>query len=216
MVGHKAFYFCIFVSKEMAMPQASISIKKNFSFEDYLELEEKENLRHEFLNGLVLTKLGESFTHHNICQNIACALEDKLDRDVYHCFLFSLKTEALKDKYYFYPDIVLTSREEDMASEYIIKNPLLVAEVLSPSTESYSRNEKWNAYRRIPSLKYFLFVNQEKPLVELFSRSQPNELYTYQAFDNIEDIIQFTDLQFSMSLKQIYENIHLPENSSHL
>jgi Uma2 family endonuclease len=191
----------------MVMAEPVTSAEENISFTEYLKLEEQEHFRHEYLDELVVTKHGESFVHHDICQNLARSLKDGLNKDVYHCFLFSVKTEATKNRYYFYPDVVLTCSKADLADEYVIRNPLLIAEVFSPSTESYTRNEKWNAYRRIPSLMYFLLVSQTESLVEVYSRSVSTALFQVQDFSSMDDVIHFQDLNFPLSLQQIYQRI---------
>jgi Uma2 family endonuclease len=50
-------------------------------------------------------------------------------------------------------------------------NPILLAEVLSDSTEAWDRGGKFAHYRRLPSLQYYLLVSQEPQRVELYSRS---------------------------------------------
>ncbi len=185
---------------------------KQYTFGEYLKLEEQDDTRYEYHDGEVFAMAGGSMNHSNIAYNINRSLNEALREKECFSFQADVKVELRKDGAYVYPDVVLTCHTDDIRDGYYIRNPLLIVEVLSPSTESYDRNVKWNRYRRLPSLRYFLFISQQKPFAELYSRSVPNAFYQYQAFDLIEDIISFPDLEFSLSLKQVYENIRFAEN----
>lgn len=82
-------------------------------------------------------------------------------------------------------------------------------EVLSKSTEQYNRGFKWKKYRRIPSLKYYMLVDQDTVFVELFARLGNSDMFSYQAFESMQDIIPFADIEFSMTVKSIYAGIIL-------
>lgn len=189
------------------MAAEAIPAKKKYSFEEYLQLEQQEGVRYEYHNGEVFAMAGGTFNHSDISFNVNSALNSEFRKRGCRSFQADVKVQLRNGENYLYPDVVLTCNVEDANEKQFIKHPVLIVEVLSPSTESHDRNVKWHQYRRIPSLKYFLFVSQEKFFVELYSRTQPNALYTYQAFENIEDIIEFSELQFSLPLKEIYENI---------
>lgn len=62
-------------------------------------------------------------------------------------------------------------------------------------------------YRRISSLRYYLLVSQQQPYVELYSRKHATALFQLQEFSSLEDIIHFSELDFSISLQQIYDGI---------
>ncbi len=191
---------------------AAIS-NKQYTFEEYLKLEQQEHVRYEYYDGEVFAMAGGSLNHSDISGNIYISLQATFRKRGCRSFQADVKVEIGDSNTYVYPDVVLTCDTEDVNADLLIKHPLLIVEVLSPSTESYDRNVKWNHYRRISSLRYFLFVSQQKPFVELYSRSTPNALYQYQAFDQPEDIIYFPDLQFPLSLLQVYENIRFVERS---
>ncbi len=193
------------------MGAEAISLKRRYSFEEYLKLEKQEGIRYEYYSGEVYTMAGGSMNHSDVSDNINGVLKSAFAEKECRSFQENLKIELGKGKSYVYPDVVLTCNNADVEDGYIIRNPLLIVEVLSPSTESYDRNVKWHQYRRMSSLKYFLFVSQERPFVEMYSRSQPNALYVYQAFDDMEDVIQFPELDFSLSLQQIYNKIRFKE-----
>jgi hypothetical protein len=61
-----------------------------------------------------------------------------------------------------------------------------------------------------------LLVSQQQPYVEMYSRKHATALFQFQDFDSLGDIIQFPDLNFSMSLHHIYDGILFPPTSEEI
>ena len=68
------------------------------------------------------------------------------------------------------PDVVVSCEPPDLSSP-VEAAPVLIVEIVSPSTAFRDRVLKWQAYRQIPSLRYYLKVEQDRRLVELHSRT---------------------------------------------
>ena len=184
---------------------------KRYTFEEYLKLEEQEHIRYEYFDGEVFAMAGGSMNHSDIAFNINRSLIDAFHGKGCRSFQADVKVELRKDGAYVYPDVVLTCHADDIADGYYIRNPLLIVEVLSPSTEAHDQRIKSIAYRRLPSLRYFLLVSQTEPLVQVYSRNSSTALFQIQDFNSIDDVIQFPELNFSLSLHQIYQRIKLEE-----
>jgi Uma2 family endonuclease len=118
----------------------------------------------------------------------------------------SVKLEAIKDKYYPYPDVMLVCDPTDN-DPHIVKKPVLIVEVLTSSTSAYDRTFKLRRYRNIESLEYYLLVSQYEVFVELYARTTNSQMWLYSCHENIEDMIDFQSLNFQLSLKSLYENI---------
>ena len=194
------------------MSSPSIIQKKHYTFQEYLKLEEQEHIRYEYYKGEVFAMAGASLDHGDIVYNIHASIKSVFKKRGCRSFQENYKLELLQDDYYVYPDVVLTCDADDMKAEYIIRHPLLIVEVLSPSTESYDRKVKFNRYLRLASLKYFLFVTQERPFVELYSRPNAATLFQYQFFDELQDVVNFPELDFQLRLQDIYEGITFSSN----
>lgn len=197
------------------MGAEAVVYRKHYSFDEYLKLEEQEETRYEYYDGEVFAMAGGTLNHNDIAGNIYIALKGFFGKRGCRAFMGDVKMQLRSGNSYVYPDVALTCQAEDLATEQFVKSPMLIVEVLSPSTESYDRNVKWNAYRRLTSLRHFMLINEQRLFVELYSRNEPNELYTYQVFDNIEEIINFPGVEFSVSMEQIYENVRLPKVADH-
>ena len=181
--------------------------KKYYSVEEYLQLEQQDDMRYEYHNGEVFAMAGGSMNHSNIANNITRCLDDVFTEKDCGAFQEGIKVEVKKNTTYVYPDVVLTCNADDLADGYLIKNPVIVVEVISPSSGSYDRGVKSTWYRRIPSLRYYLLISQTGPLIELYSRSSSTALFQVQDFSSLEDVISFPELNFSLSLQQIYRRV---------
>jgi Uma2 family endonuclease len=72
---------------------------------------------------------------------------------------------------FFYPDVMVTCSKADLGERLIKREPVLVAEVLSPSTAGYDRGRKFAAYRQLPSLREYLLVDVDQQRCDLFRRN---------------------------------------------
>ena len=187
-------------------------IQKNYiSVEDYFEMEEQSEIRHEYYDGEVYAMAGTTLVHNEIVQNIGGKLRSEFRPKGCKILVEAVKLEAIKRFYYPYPDVMLTCDEEDKKAEYFIKNPSLLVEVLSKSTMSHDRGFKLRRYKTIPSLQYYLIVSQYEYLVELYTRFDDSSSWLYDVYENKDDVIIFEKINLSLSLSSIYEGIVMRE-----
>ncbi len=87
-----------------------------------------------------------------------------------------------------------------------LTNPVLIIEVLSPSTESFDRGKKFEYYRTIDTLKEYVLVSQDKPMVEIFFRQDKNT-WQYSVAKGLESTVILKSLEYEIALKDIYRKI---------
>lgn len=138
--------------------------------DEYLEREQEGATKHEFVDGAVYAMAGASGRHNLVAGNIFAALHNHLAE---RCRVFTadmkLRIKAVAKTLFYYPDLMVSCAAEDQTADFI-EQPVLVIEVLSPSTERIDRTEKFDAYRRIPSLQEYVLADQDMPKVEVFRR----------------------------------------------
>lgn len=181
--------------------------EKNYTVEQYLQMDDDE-YRYEFYKNELFPVEATTRKHNNIVQNISSKLRAFFVNKGCEVLSENVKLEAQKNVYYPYPDVMLTCDPEDNNPQYVTK-PTILVEVLSPSTAEQDRGFKWAFYRKISSLRYYLLVSQEQVMVELFSRTTNTALWTFQEFNDTTEIIQFPDLDFQLSVADVYEFIIL-------
>ncbi|MCP3929535.1 MAG: Uma2 family endonuclease [Bacteroidetes bacterium] len=120
-------------------------------FKDFLDIEKSDSIRHEYYKGELFNMAGGTKTHNRIVSNFKRVLKDRFLPDECSVFSENVLLEVIQDHYYSYPDLILTYFSDDEKDAYITKNPLLVVEVLSESTEAHDRGFKVKKYQKIPS-----------------------------------------------------------------
>ncbi|MBW8049358.1 MAG: Uma2 family endonuclease [Cytophagales bacterium] len=181
------------------------AIKKKMSVEEYFELEKNSEIRHEYYQGEMFAMAGETKKHNSIAINCILALKNALKGKKCNVYMEDVKIEALKDKYYPYPDVIVTCDNRDN-DEYIIKYPFLIIEVLSKSTEDQDRGFKFVKYRNIKSLQYYIMVSQKEYLVECYTRGK-GQMWMLNTYSSLNDTIVLSKLSVKLALKDIYEGV---------
>jgi Uma2 family endonuclease len=179
--------------------------------EEYLAMEWVNGVRYEYWDGVLVAMSYATQVHNTITFNTNKIFKEKKGKDACKSFQESIMVRPQNQQIYFLPDVVMTCHPDDLDMQaYEVKNPSIIVEVLSDSTELYDRSQKWEQYRKIKSLRHYLLVSQHQYQVEMFSRTHEHALFYYQSFDGIEAVIPFPDLGFEMGMKEVYDGISLP------
>ena len=126
---------------------------------------------------------GASRNHNEIVANITTSLRVQVRDRPCSNYSSDMRVSVRGGEPYVYPDIVVTCGPqvfEDDTRDTLV-NPLLIVEVLSPSTEAYDRGDKFLLYQAIPSLNEYVLVSQTPRRVEIF-RKQPDDSWLYQSW----------------------------------
>lgn len=141
---------------------------------EYLLAEEMSTIRHEYVDGFVFAMCGSTKAHNRICMNIGAFLHGHL-RDASCCaYMNDVKAKVESGKKYYYPDIMVSCGAFEPQSVFE-EFPVLLMEVLSPSTRQIDQREKLAAYQKIPTLKEYVIVYQDRQQVVLYRREDNNQ-----------------------------------------
>jgi Uma2 family endonuclease len=149
--------------------------------EEYLALERQAETKSDYFDGEMLQMPGVSLNHVTIVTNFVSELNSQfLDRP---CRVLStdLHVKIPRTGSYVYPDVIVVSGEPELEDDHqdTLLNPLVIFEVLSPSTESYDRGPKFAHYRTIESLQEYFLVSQTEVRIERYLRQdEGNWLYS--------------------------------------
>lgn len=146
--------------------------RHRYTYEEYLAYERDSELKHEFDEGEIFAMAGGSPRHSALASRISAALENARPPGC-TAFQSDMRIRVLATGRATYPDVsmVCGAIELDAAdrSGTTITNPVLLVEVLSPSTEEVDRGSKWRDYQLIPSLQEYVLVSQDAR-VEIYRR----------------------------------------------
>ena len=182
--------------------------KNNFyiSPEDYLEGERQSPIKHEYRQGHVYAMTGANNPHVRISVKLATLLENHLNDT--NCLVFMVDTKVRIEEAgcYYYPDVVVTCDERDINStEDFILYPSLIIEVLSPSTASFDRGEKFADYQSLSSLQEYVLVNQTQVSVECF-RLNAEGIWVSETYGQ-RDELYLASVDFSCAISEIYRKV---------
>jgi Uma2 family endonuclease len=142
---------------------------KDLTPEEYLEFERSSPVRHEYVQGLVFAMSGSAHAHNAIAGNFYAILHAHLRGSGCIAYINDMKLRVEAADCYYYPDIMVTC-EKPRNDDLFVDSPVLVVEVLSPSTKQIDRREKMVAYRKLASMKEYVLVHQKAALVEIHRR----------------------------------------------
>ena len=183
---------------------------------EYLALERKaipdaETVRSEYLDGEIIAMSGASFAHNLITVNFSAQLHTRLRGSRYVVFANEIRVSIPSVKSYFYPDVGVVCEEprfEDDVFDTLL-NPIVIVEVLSPSTEAYDRGDKFAHYRQLQSLQEYVLVSQDKVRIEHYVRHAAQWILT--DFQKPDQQLPLTSIQCELRLQEIYERVPFPE-----
>ena len=140
---------------------------KKLSLFDYLRWEEQQSSRHEFWKGEVFAMVGGRRGHGRIVANLVRHIGNHLDEMPCQVFSENMKVQVAQDAV-LYPDVFVTRDDTFRATDSVFTRPILIIEVLSPSTQAYDRSQKFALYRRIETLREYVLVDPDTRRVEVF------------------------------------------------
>lgn len=173
--------------------------------QDYLEWEERQEIKYEYVNGEVFAMTGGTIPHNDIAVNLTTALKNHLRGKGCKVSMADAKLGVSKNGPFHYPDVMVTCDERDKQAIQLIQYPCLIAEVLSPTTEAYDRGGKFTHYRRIKTLKEYVLIDAQQISVECFRLNEKGiwELHPYTE----EDEIRLTSVDFNCLIALLYEDV---------
>ncbi|MCE2399262.1 Uma2 family endonuclease [Candidatus Poribacteria bacterium] len=188
---------------------SSLSAQTLYTPEEYISLERKATLKSEYLSGEILAMSGASLSHTRITLDIATELNIQLRGQECEVVTNDMRVKTTPIISYFYPDVVVFCGEPEFEDDTLdtLLNPVLIIEVLSPSTEAYDRGEKFEYYKQIASLKEYILVSQDKVHVEHY-QLQDTE-WKLKTFHELQDTLSLPSTGCKLSLSDIYTRVNL-------
>jgi len=178
---------------------------KKMTIEEYLAWEPLQELRYEYDNGEVFAMTGGTIPHNDIALNFYRTLYPHLRARGCRVNVSDVKVQVTPQSPYYYPDVIVSCDPQDQNARKFIQNPKIIAEVLSPSTASRDRGEKFTNYLKIPSLQEYLLIDSEKISVERFCRGEGRMWLYYPYLE--EDVITLSSIEFEMAIALLYEGV---------
>jgi Uma2 family endonuclease len=183
------------------------TVERRYSLDEYRAIEEKAEGRNEYHNGEIVPILGITINHSRIGGNILAYLTYLLRNSKFEPINSDLRLWILEYKRGLYPDVMVFAGEpqlnENRSDEVL--NPILIVEVLSPSTADYDRKSKFRMYRSISNFCEYLLVEQDEPFIEKYSKQSQGWLLS--DFNDLEKSISLESIGVELPIAEIYRGV---------
>jgi Uma2 family endonuclease len=174
---------------------------------EYLAFEEQSEIKHEFVNGEVLPRTGLNINHNLICVSTNATLFNQVvDAAIF--VLLATRVKIPSQPVYRYPDVmVIAGRIQHYNKRNdTVTNPIVLLEVVSPSTETVDRNQKLKEYTQIASLQEYVIITQDEPLVERYLRQDSGD-WIYTQVTGLDGVLDLPSIGYKLALVDVYSQV---------
>ena len=189
----------------------SIASPSKQTEDDYFALDTRSEQRHDYDRGIIAPMTGGTPNHSRIIVNLATVLKMGLKRQPYDVFSSDQRLWIPEADRYTYPDVMVTRDPLELkpGRKDTVMNPILLAEVLSKSTEDYDIGDKFRAYRMLPNFGEYLAISQTWPLVTHYVKSDRGWLLNDVA--GLESTLQLESIALEIALADLYDKVEFSE-----
>jgi Uma2 family endonuclease len=186
--------------------------KPRYTPEEYLEIERTSEFKSEYIDGYIVAMSGASESHNLIVTNIVSELRGQLKGRNCRVYSNDMRIDLRERGLFAYPDVVVVCGDPELADEKRdnLRNPVVIIEVLSKSTERYDRGPKFMKYRRIDSLHEYLLVSQYDAVAEHYVR-QPNDNWLMSEALGLDAVIRLGSIDSDIKLVEAYDKVRFSE-----
>ena len=186
------------------------SMNEKMTLEEYEVWEREQTERHEYWGGEVFSQAGGTRAHSLIGANILGEVSQILKGNPCQAHGSDMRVDIEAAGYQAYPDVSVVCPPVEGKSTDVISNPVLVVEVLSPSTADFDRGTKFGHYRKIPSLKEYMVLWQDQPRAEQHVRTEDG-LWLLREIVGVDQSIQLASIGAAIAMADIYDKVVFPE-----
>ncbi|NEP78094.1 MAG: Uma2 family endonuclease [Okeania sp. SIO3C4] len=162
----------------------------------------------EYINSEIISITGGTPNHNQISLNFSAALNFSLKNQSYRVFVADQRLWIPNKSIYTYPDVMVTSGDLQLQTgrKDTILNPLIIAEVLSKSTRNYDKDEKFAAYRTIPTFQEYLLIDQYAMQVEKYYQTAHKQ-WIFSEYNEASETISLNSISFQITMADIYNKV---------
>ncbi len=186
--------------------------KPRMSAAEFLAWDAGQTIRHEFVRGEVYMMAGGEDRNNTVAGNLYMALRQHLRGSPCRVYASDVKLRVEAADCYFYPDVMVTCSAADLGDRLIKREPVLVVEVLSPSTAAFDRGAKFADYRELPGLVEYLLVDVDARRCDLYRRGADGLWVLHPTAPG--DGVQLVSVDLQVSADALWTDLEPSEGAS--
>ena len=186
---------------------SNVAVERWVSPEAFLAFERAAVERHEYINGEIYAMAGASYEHSSISSNLMFLLIGHLRGHPCQTHGSDLRVYNPTSGSYVYPDVSVICGEPEFTDSVLdtVKNPLVILEILSDSTEKDDRGDKFLHYQLLESLRVYVLVSQKEARIEVYTLR--DESWEMKEFVGLESVFTLEVIDFSAPLSDVYRGV---------
>lgn len=205
MIPKLKYFNFVSLNENMTAP-----VLQYISPEEYLIQERAAEYKHEYFKGEIVAMASASLAHNTIVSNIIRRIGNILDGTPCRVFPSDLRVSVSSEQSFTYPDATIVCDDPEMLDDKFdtLKNPSVIFEVISPSTENNDRGRKFFFYMQIPSFKEYILINSTNIYVQA-GRRQADDSWKFEDIKDISAALFISTIGHKIPLQEIYSNANL-------
>ena len=179
--------------------------KQKYTIQEYLEIERLSTEKHEYYNGEIFAMSGNKSQHIIVSKNLMLGLGIRLAGKNCQPYGSDMRIHIEANTLFTYPDLsVICGELKSLNNDDLnFLNPTVIFEILSETTRSYDRGDKFKLYRDIPTLKEYILVDPDSIGIEAF-RLQRSGFWELREYKTINEHLEIPSIGTSIPLAEIY------------
>ena len=184
--------------------------KKFYTQDEYLAFERASLEKHEYYQGEIFDMAGGNLSHSQLQMNFTGEVRNFLKGKSCKVHASELRVHIPLNTLFTYPDSQIICGEVKMLDDVFdtVMNPVVIIEILSKSTQSYDRGDKFLLYRSLQTLEEYILVDSLSIKVEHYIRQQ-NEDWLLKEYHSLSDTFHIQSINYSFPLTELYTGVAL-------
>ncbi|MBI4673196.1 MAG: Uma2 family endonuclease [Chloroflexi bacterium] len=189
--------------------------KTKYTPEEYLAREAQAEYKSEYYDGEIRMMAGGSEDHSIIAGNVITELNLRLGSKPCRVYTSDMRLWIKRRGTYTYPDamVICGKTEFQTGRTDVVTNPIVIVEVLSPSTREHDRIEKFALYKQIESLREYVMVDSERTVVFILRR-EPDSKWTIEILMHPTDVLALESLEIEIPLEKLYAKVEFETDTT--
>ncbi|AFY88237.1 Uma2 family endonuclease [Chroococcidiopsis thermalis] len=182
--------------------------ERYYTQDEYLALEEMAKFKSEYINGEIIPMAGGTTNHNRLALNLSTGLNFAFRQQDYEVFMGDVRLWIPDKNIYTYPDVMIIAGKPEYYNNRndTVTNPIVIAEILSKSTQSRDRQAKFEDYKTIASFQEYILIDQTKINVMQYVKTG-RKRWEIREYDIEDEMIALHSVLFQISLEDLYNKV---------
>ena len=188
---------------------AQLQYEPRFSKEEYWRRERNTEDKNEFQWGQIYAMAGTSTDHNRIAGDVFALIHAQLRDKPCETFIGDQRIEVEATTLQTYPDVFVACPpfSYDAGDKHTMTDCVVIVEILSASTANYDRNEKFDNYKKLKSLRHYLLIEQKQIRVVHHFKNE-SEQWQSEIFTSPDDVAALSAIDCRLELREVYRRVN--------